>query len=122
MYLSKNHETCTQRLATYLGKLNLPTAKEKVWNTKLFLNLLENGSAMEKITIELTSKSKRELLIRILDALNITYSKGDNPSPSGDRWFLDSKNIAEVEKGIADIKAGKVKKRTLAEIKAMAGI
>lgn len=46
---------------------------------------------MERITIELKSKSKQL-----------------NPSPSVDKWFLESGNIGLIEKGIADIKAGRV--------------
>lgn len=63
---------------------------------------------MERITIELKSKSKRDMLLKILDAVGIPYSNEKNPSPSGDRWFLESKNIELLEKGIADVKAGRV--------------
>lgn len=77
---------------------------------------------MERITIELKSKSKRNTLIKILDALDIAYREDKNPSPSGDSWFLDSKNIAEVKKGLDDVKKGKVKSHTLSDIKDMLGI
>lgn len=63
---------------------------------------------MERITIELRSKSKREMLLKILDAVGIPYSDQQNPSPSGDKWFLESGNTGLIEKGIADIKAGRV--------------
>lgn len=63
---------------------------------------------MERITIELKSKSKREMLLKILDAVGIPYSNVQNPSPSGDKWFLESGNIELLERGIADIKAGRV--------------
>lgn len=63
---------------------------------------------MERITIELKSRSKREMLLKILDAVGIPYSDQRNPSPSGDKWFLESGNIELLDKGIADLKAGKV--------------
>ena len=48
------------------------------------------------------------MLLKILDAVGIPYSDEQNPSPSGDKWFLESGNTKLVEKGIADIKAGRV--------------
>jgi len=63
---------------------------------------------MERITIELRSKSKREMLLKILDAVGIPYANARNPSPSGDKWFLESGNIELLEKGIADVEAGRV--------------
>ncbi len=33
-----------------------------------------------------------------------------NPSPSNDPWFDDSENMASVERGIADVDAGRVQK------------
>lgn len=62
---------------------------------------------MERITIELKSKRKKETLTKILDALKIPYVENKNPSPSGDKWFLEPENIAEIEKGLADVKAGR---------------
>ncbi len=63
---------------------------------------------MERITIELKSKSKRDMLVKILDAIGVPYDDGKNPSPSGDKWFLDSQNISLLKKGIADANAGEV--------------
>lgn len=37
----------------------------------------------------------------------------ENPSPSGDSWFNDPENIASVNRGIEDIKAGKGRGRPL---------
>ena len=48
------------------------------------------------------------MLLKFLDAVGIPYSNAQNPSPSGDKWFLESGNIELLEKGIADIKAGRV--------------
>ena len=63
---------------------------------------------MERITIELKSKGKRDMLLKILDAVGIPYVAQQNPSSRGDKWFLESGNIQLIEKGIADIKAGRV--------------
>jgi len=63
---------------------------------------------MEKIIIELTGKDKLDKLLKILEELDISYTCDSNPSPSGDRWFLDSENIDILEKGIDDEKTGRV--------------
>lgn len=63
---------------------------------------------MERITIELDSKKKMQRLLKFLEELDIPFTSGPNPSPSGDRWFLDSGNIKTLEKGIADEKAERV--------------
>ncbi len=63
---------------------------------------------MERITIEPKSKSKRDMLVKILDAVGIPYSDVKNPSPSGDKWFLDRDNISLVKKGMSDIKNGRI--------------
>ncbi|WP_236979972.1 DUF2683 family protein [Membranihabitans maritimus] len=63
---------------------------------------------MERITIELNSKKKTQMLLKFLEELNIPYSSENNPSPSGDRWFSDPENVNILEKGIADEKAGRV--------------
>lgn len=61
---------------------------------------------MERITIELKSKKKLELVAKILDALDIPYIDQPNPSPSGDKWFLDSDNLKIMNKGLTSAKAG----------------
>lgn len=61
---------------------------------------------MERITIELENKMKMQKLLKFLEELDIPFASGSNPSPSGDRWFLDSENIKALEKGINEEKAG----------------
>lgn len=63
---------------------------------------------MERITIDIRSKSKKELLIKILDALKIPYKKENHPSPSGDKWFLDLRNLAHMDEGIKQGKEGEI--------------
>ena len=60
------------------------------------------------------------ILIAKANSVNIEVS--ENPSPSGDPWFDDPANMAEVKRGIAEIEAGKGKFYTLDEIKTMLGL
>jgi len=34
-------------------------------------------------------------------------AKSKNPSPSGDTWFEDPKNLAEIDKGVQDLRNGR---------------
>jgi hypothetical protein len=45
-----------------------------------------------------------------------------NPSPSGDPWFDDPRNMEMVEQGLAEVKAGHVTRVTLDDIKTMLGL
>jgi len=45
-----------------------------------------------------------------------------NPSPSNDSYFDDPRNIEAIEQGIADIKAGRVSRVSLDDIKSMLGL
>ncbi|MDE6702516.1 MAG: hypothetical protein K2K00_02430 [Muribaculaceae bacterium] len=60
------------------------------------------------------------ILIAKANSVNIEVS--ENPSPSGDPWFDDPANMAEVKRGIAEIEAGRGKIYTLDEIKTMLGL
>ena len=58
----------------------------------------------------------------ITKANSITIDIKENPSPSGDEWFANPENMASVEKGISEMKAGKGKTYTIEEIKSSLGI
>lgn len=45
-----------------------------------------------------------------------------NPSPSHDPYFDDPRNLDAIEQGIADIKAGRVSRLSLEEIKSKLGL
>ena len=60
--------------------------------------------------------------ILISKANAVTIEVSDNPSPSGDPWFNDPENIASVERGIAELKAGKGKAYSMDEIRALLGL
>ncbi|TZF82700.1 hypothetical protein FW774_14480 [Pedobacter sp. BS3] len=57
-------------------------------------------------------QNKKQLIAikAVLRALNVSFRKeGEssiNPSPSGDAWFSDPKNIQIVEEGVAKAKTG----------------
>jgi hypothetical protein len=46
----------------------------------------------------------------------------ENLSPSGDEWFDDLRNIAEIYKGIEDMEAGRVVSLSLDEIRKIISI
>ena len=48
------------------------------------------------------NKEQTRALKAFAKALKIKYVSDENPSPSGDEWFLNPRNIAAVEKGMAD--------------------
>lgn len=84
---------------------------------------------MTTLRVEISNKKSEKVVLAVLKALDLRYQVEDkafttteNPSPSGDKWFLDPENIAMIEKGIADIKAGRAKEYSLAEIKGLLGI
>ena len=66
---------------------------------------------METLIVEPKNKKQLNAIKAFLKALNVSFRSGNesstNPSPSGDIWFLDPKNIAIVEKGIEEAKKGK---------------
>lgn len=58
----------------------------------------------------------------IAKANSVTIEVSENPSPSGDEWFADANNIAEVEEGIRQHKEGRVKTYSIDEIKNLLGV
>jgi hypothetical protein len=45
-----------------------------------------------------------------------------NPSPSGDKWFNDPKNLSEVNEGIKDVEEGRTRVYSMEEIKNALGL
>lgn len=54
--------------------------------------------------------------ILIAKAQSVTVQITENPSPSGDEWFNNPENLAMVQRGIEDMKAGRCRAYTLTEI------
>ena len=46
----------------------------------------------------------------------------ENPSPSGDPWFNDPENMASINRGIEDIKAGRCRAYSMDEIRELLGV
>ncbi len=60
--------------------------------------------------------------ILISKANSISVEVSENPSPSGDPWFDDPENIASVNRGISELKAGKGRTYSMDEIREMLGV
>lgn len=69
-------------------------------------------------------KSLKKLIETVLisTANTIAVEVSENPSPSGDPWFNDPENIASVNRGIAEMKAGKGRAYSMDEIRDLLGV
>lgn len=83
-------------------------------------------STLQKLSVMAVSKGKslkayiEGILISKADSISVEIT--DNPSPSGDKWFDDQKNIDSISKGISDAKNGKTKVYTTDDIKHVLGV
>ncbi len=57
------------------------------------------------------------LLINKANTISVDIS--ENPSPSGDPWYNDPENMAQLRRGIEEMKAGKGRAYSMDEIKAL---
>ena len=82
---------------------------------------------MESLIIYPQSQKDLKIIKAFLKAVEVPFEKlkkkpnPNNPSPSGDPWFDDPRNLAMVEKGLEDVRAGRVREFTLDEIKELLG-
>jgi len=60
--------------------------------------------------------------VLISKANTVAVEVSENPSPSGDPWFNDPENIASVNRGIAEYKAGKGRAYSMDEIRELLGV
>ncbi len=60
--------------------------------------------------------------ILISKANTVAIEVSENPSPSGDSWFNDPENIASVNRGIDELKAGKGRSYSMDEIRELLGV
>ena len=80
---------------------------------------------LQKLSLMAVSQGKslknyiESLLISKANSISVEVS--DNPSPSGDAWFDDPRNVESVNRGIAELKAGKGKAYTMDEIRDLLG-
>lgn len=83
---------------------------------------------MESLIIHPQSQKDLKAVKAFLKAIEIPFEKlkykplPGNPSPSGDPWFDDPKNLEMVEKGFEDVKAGRVHEVTLEDVKKLLGV
>lgn len=81
---------------------------------------------LQKLSIMATAQGKS--LKRYIEAILISKANSvsievkENPSPSGDPWFDDPENLAELDEGIRQHKEGKTRAFTMEEIRAMLGV
>lgn len=64
---------------------------------------------MGTIKVKYANKKQLSTLKKVLSALDFEFSEEEfkNPSPSGDKWFENPKNLEMIDKGISDLKSGK---------------
>lgn len=71
---------------------------------------------MKTIEIQTDNEEILEAFKKLAKAFKIgflereTFSTGTNPSPSGDPYFEDPKNLEEIDAGIVDMKEGRVQR------------
>ncbi len=76
---------------------------------------------MKTIEIQTDNEEILEAFKKLAKAFKIgflereTPSTDTNPSPSGDPYFEDLKNLAEIDAGIEDMKHGRVQRMSLEE-------
>jgi hypothetical protein len=80
---------------------------------------------LQKLSIMAAAQGKslkafiENILVAKADMLQVEVTT--NPSPSGDPWFNDPKNIDSVMRGIENAKDGKVKAYSIEDIKHLLG-
>lgn len=60
--------------------------------------------------------------VLISKANTVSIEVSENPSPSGDPWFNDPENIASLNRGVAELKAGKGRAYSMDEIRELLGV
>ena len=81
---------------------------------------------MQKLSIMAAARGKslknfiETILISKANSLAIEVS--ENPSPSGDPWFENPKNMQSVQRGISEMKAGKGRAYSIEEIRGLLGV
>ena len=84
------------------------------------------AETLQKLSILAASagKSLKKYIESVLisKADSVVVSIKENPSPSGDPWFEDPGNMAEVLKGIEEYQRGEVKSVSSEELRAFLGV
>lgn len=78
---------------------------------------------MGTITVKYRSKKQLSTLKKVLSALDFEIEeKFENPSPSGDKWFENSKNLEMIERGLEDSRNGRKRILTIEEQKQLLSV
>ncbi|MCH7413058.1 hypothetical protein MM213_06165 [Belliella sp. R4-6] len=83
---------------------------------------------MEKIVVQTKDKSKLDLVKSMLEAMRIDFKVvtdhvlNENPSPSGDPYFDNPKNIENILEGVKQLQSGEVVKLSKDKRKKMLGL
>jgi len=64
-------------------------------------------AAILKAINALPTKERMQIVERVIRTIRLDEKGSDSPSPSGDPWFDDPRNIAIVEEAIQSMKDGK---------------
>ncbi|MDE6286805.1 MAG: hypothetical protein K2L99_07415 [Muribaculaceae bacterium] len=88
-------------------------------NIDLPVETLQKLSIMAVAQGKSLKKYIETLLIAKADSVAIEVT--ENPSPSGDPWFADQRNIEIVNRGIARMEAGKTRQVSIEEIRDILG-
>lgn len=72
------------------------------------LSLPEEALLQFSMSAKAAGKSLKTYIEQLLVSDAKAEARRNNPSPSGDTWWNDPRNVAEVDAGIADYKAGRV--------------
>lgn len=89
-------------------------------NIDLPVDTLQKLSIMAVAQGKSLKKFIETLLISKANSINVEVS--ENPSPSGDPWFNDPENMASVNRGLEEMKAGKGKAYSIEEIRELLGV
>lgn len=84
-------------------------------NIDLPIDTLQKLSIMAAASGKSLKNFIETILISKANAVSIEVS--ENPSPSGDSWFDDPENMASVQRGITEMKAGKGRAYSMDEIR-----
>jgi len=89
-------------------------------NIDLPVDILQKLSIMAAAQGKSLKKFIETVLISKANSVAVEVS--ENPSPSGDPWFNDPENLASVNRGIAEQKAGKGRAYSMDEIRNLLGV
>lgn len=89
-------------------------------NIDLPIDTLQKLSIMAAASGKSLKNFIETILISKANAVSIEVS--ENPSPSGDSWFDDPENMASVQRGITEMKAGKGRAYSMDEIRELLGV